>query len=111
MDLLTSNLTEFLEDYLPTKFPNHRMSGDDFMTNCIFCPDTIKKLGINMITGKWHCFHGSCEAHGEDFYSLYAALEKMSYRYAVIRLTYKVLLGNKFQPSNHKKLVYHYLVQ
>jgi DNA primase len=111
MDLIGNNLTEFLEDYLPTKFPNHRMSGDDFMTNCIFCEDTIKKLGINMLTGKWHCFHGSCEAKGDNFFSLYAKLEGITYSDAVIKLTYKILLGDKFKPSNHQKLVYHYLVQ
>ncbi len=80
------------------------------MTNCIFCGDTNKKLGIDIVTGVWHCFRGSCEARG-IFTSLYAALENISYEQADIRLTYRVFLKDTPKPVQYKNLIRNYAVQ
>lgn len=79
----------FLESYIPTKFPDFKMSGDNYMVNSIFTEteDHKHKLGINSITGVWHCFK---TGRSGAFYQLYAILEHMSYTRAKIELNYKL---------------------
>ena len=105
--IVNNELTEFLESYLPTKLPNYKISGHNFMVDCIFCGGTKKKLGIDFRTGKYHCFHGSCGVKGE-FVNLYSILENISISKAHIDLNYKVLLNDNTKPKQYKNLVRSY---
>ena len=66
------------------------MSGQNFMTNCVFCDDYKKKLGIHMDSGQYHCF--ICDAKGE-FVTLYAKLENISVFQSQVQLNYKTFLA------------------
>lgn len=97
-------LTEFLESYLPTKLPDYKISGHNFMVNCLYCTDTKKKLGIDLNTGAFHCFHGSCEKRG-PFVELFALLEGISIQQANIELNLKILLRDNPKPKEYRNLV------
>ncbi len=95
------NLVDFLEPYLVSKFTNYKLSGQNFMTNCPFCDDYKRKLGVHLDTGQYHCF--ICDARGE-FVSLYSKLENISVFQAQIQLNYKTFLA-KPKEANAKKVV------
>jgi len=96
------NLVDFLEPYLTSKFSDFKISGQNMMTNCIFCNDYKKKLGVHLNSGQYHCF--ICEAKGE-FVSLYAKLENMSVFQAQIHLNYKTFLAEPKPKQSTKTVV------
>jgi len=53
---------------------------DEFMTTCPFCHKQ-EHLGINVASGKWHCFR--CGAKSKTLVSFIAAVEHISWRAAL----------------------------
>lgn len=99
------DLTEFLQSYLPTKFPDYKISGDNFMINSIFEEDRKHKLGINLTTGIFHCFKSGEKGNFVKFYSL---VEKIPYSQAQIKLNYKVFLKDTPAKPSFRNLVRSY---
>ena len=107
--MLLDNLSNFLYNYLTSKFSNYRISGDDFMINCIYCKDYKYKLGINLSDGIFHCF--ICGEKG-TFTKLYSDLESLTYDQAEVNINLKILRSeSKTVIPTYNLLKQQYLVE
>ena len=58
-----------VQQYLDFKGFQSRRQGEEFRCVCPFCKDSEQSFSVNLITGVWQCFRGSCGLSG-NFYEL-----------------------------------------
>jgi twinkle protein len=104
-----------VQEYLISKKIEFKRRGEEAITNCLTCEDTKQKMSINLITGLWQCFHGSCGATG-NFYDLQKLLgdvpQKLSNDNSILRAkkkTYVVPDQDIPKMTNEQVNVYRWL--
>jgi len=65
-----------IKEYLKSKKIKFRKSGDNYVMNCLFCPDNTERLGIHIETGSWHCFN--CDRKGKKLRTFKKEIEGRS---------------------------------
>jgi hypothetical protein len=99
-----------IKDFLIKKFPDHRFKGTEFSIRCVNkeCEDNYKnnkyKLGINVITGKFHCWR--CGLKGSSFsYFLKLINEKPIQIKQVSEIKQRIFNMIKFTKTNEKTII------
>jgi len=70
-------------------------SGDNVAFQCPFCHHTKKKLQINLVSHKWHCW--VCDAKGRTIYSL---IKKLNVSSEIKNSISKIVKSGNFKESN-----------
>ena len=105
-----------VQEYLEKKNINFLRRGEEGIANCPFCDpkDTEFKFSINLITGKWQCFHKNRCGIGGNFYDFQKRLGDRPFgiekgTYEVKKKDYKVPDQNYPKMDDSQKSVYNYL--